>query len=72
MIKRRCVHQTDQVTAGGTGVDIIKILGFLSAKEREDFFHLLAEILEKVAAILEVSTRMVDTSSLNNLLALMI
>lgn len=53
-------------------MDIIKILGFLSAKEREDFFHLLAEILEKVAAILEVSTRMVDTSSLNNLLALMI
>ncbi|NLI78495.1 MAG: GAF domain-containing protein [Candidatus Riflebacteria bacterium] len=52
--------------------DIVKIFGFLSQEEREEFLTLLAEILEKVAAILDVSTRMVDTSSLNNLLALMI
>lgn len=52
--------------------DIRKILGFLSEKERDESLKMFADILEKVASVLDVSTRMVDTSSLNNLLGLMI
>lgn len=52
--------------------DIISILNVLSNVEKEKFLHILADVLEKVAAILDISTRMIDSNSLNNLLALLI
>ncbi len=52
--------------------DIRKILDFLPNEDRDEFLHTIAEILEKVATILDVSTRMSDASSLSNLLSLMV
>ncbi|MBI5639068.1 MAG: GAF domain-containing protein [Nitrospirae bacterium] len=52
--------------------DIIRILKSISAEGQEEFIEKIADILDKIAAFIEISHRLSDTLSLDSLLQYMI
>lgn len=52
--------------------DIQRMLANLSRNDKQQFFTTIAELLHKVAALLEISNRITDSLSLDNLLLLMV